>query len=337
MFKTIKPKTVMMSQSTLVKAETESFEQFPVLLQPNVENVNLIEWAKNNHQLIETMLLKQGAVLFRGFKIDSMHGFEQFVRSFPVQLINYGERSSPRTRLSSGLYTSTDHPADQYILLHNEQSYTLNWPMKIWFFCLIPAQQGGGTPIADSRKILRNLDSNTVQQFAEKQIMYVRNYGDGLGLPWQEVFQTNDKSIVEQHCRNAGIEFDWKNNNRLRTRQIRPAIRNHPKTGELVWFNHAFFFHISSLHEQAREFMLEVLSEDEFPFNTFYGDGSPIENSVIDEIRQIYKQETVVSPWQEQDILMLDNMLVAHGREPYTGPRKIVVAMAEAFSEIGNA
>jgi hypothetical protein len=29
---------------------------------------------------------------------------------------------------------------------------------------------------------------------------------------------------------------------------------------------------------------------------------------------------------------MLDNMLVAHSRNPFVGPRKIVVAMGEMFS-----
>jgi hypothetical protein len=29
---------------------------------------------------------------------------------------------------------------------------------------------------------------------------------------------------------------------------------------------------------------------------------------------------------------MIDNMLVAHGRNPFSGPRKIVVGMAQPFN-----
>ena len=204
--------------------------------------------------------------------------------------------------------------------------------MKIWFFCVQPALTGGCTPIADSRKILKRLRPQTVEKFSQKQVLYVRNYGDGLGLHWPEVFQTTDKSVVEQHCREASIEFEWKDNNRLRTRQVRPAVRIHPHNGEQSWFNHMLFFHVSSLPPSVRDAFVSGIGEEDLPFNTYYGDGSPIEPSVLEEVRAAYAQETLAFPWQKGDILMVDNMLVAHGREPFTGPRKIVVAMAEPFN-----
>jgi alpha-ketoglutarate-dependent taurine dioxygenase len=161
--------------------------------------------------------------------------------------------------------------------------------------------------------------------------MYVRNYGEGLGLPWQEVFQTTEREAVAGQCRHAGIDFEWKNNDRLQTRQVRPAIRRHPQTGEQVWFNHAYFFHLSSLEESTRQAVLATVDEEHVPFNTFYGDGSPIEPYVLDEIKRAYDEETVTFIWQTHDVLMLDNMLVSHGREPYLGQRKIAVAMGQPF------
>ena len=275
--------------------------------------------------------MRHGAILFRGFDIQSISDFECFVRAISPDLMSYGERSSPRSKIGDGVYTSTDHPSDQYILLHNEQSYTLNWPMKLWFFCVKPALQQGRTPIADSRKIFSHLDARITEKFIEKQVLYVRNYGHGLGLPWREVFGTEDRTQVEEHCRQADIEFEWKESDCLRTRQVRPAVRTHPKTGEKVWFNHTVFFHISSLEAATRDSMLAVVAEDELPFNTFYGDGSPIEPSVLEEIRQAYWQETTSFLWTHGDVLMVDNMLVSHGREPFTGERHIAVAMAEPY------
>jgi len=218
-------------------------------------------------------------------------------------------------------------------VLHNEQSYTLNWPMKIWFCCQQPAQQGGRTPIAGSREIYRRLDPALIRLFEKKSVMYVRNYGDGLGLPWQEVFQTRVRAEVEEHCRRAAIVCEWKDGDRLCTRQLRPAVRTHPKTGEWVWFNHALFFHVSSL-DVTTQAAFAGLTADELPFNTLFGDGTPIDPSLMEEIREAYREATVSFPWQTGDVLMLDNMLVAHGREPFVGPRKVVVAMADPFQEI---
>jgi alpha-ketoglutarate-dependent taurine dioxygenase len=161
--------------------------------------------------------------------------------------------------------------------------------------------------------------------------MLVRNYVDGLSLTWQSVFQTEDKIAVEDYCRDAGIETEWCGD-RLRTRQVRQAVSQHPMTGEMVWFNHAAFFHVSTLEPSTREVLLAGLKEEDLPNNTYYGDGSPIEPAVLEEIRGAYRKEAVSFVWQEGDILMLDNMLVAHGRNPYVGPRKILVAMAEPFS-----
>jgi len=157
-------------------------------------------------------------------------------------------------------------------------------------------------------------------------VMYVRNYGAALDLSWQNVFQTEDRDEVEAYCRSAEIEFEWKSDDELRTRQVCQAIATHPDTGEQVWFNQAHLFHISSLGEQVRESLL-ASSAGEPPRNACYGDGSPIEDAALAEIRAAYDRETVVFPWQPRDVLLLDNMLAAHGRRPYRGARKIVVGM----------
>ncbi|HEX8183394.1 MAG TPA: TauD/TfdA family dioxygenase [Blastocatellia bacterium] len=337
-FKSFKRAPIRLSQESLVK--TGYFcrdRQFPLVMTPNVQGLDLITWAANNSELIEGKLLRHGAIVFRDFSVDSITKFEQFAQAISPDLMQYGERSSPRSKISGGVYTSTDHPPDQQILLHNEQSYTLNWPMKIWFYCLQPAEEGGSTPIADVRRIYRMLNPVIIEKFGRLQIMYVRNYGDGLGLPWEEVFQTEDKAAVEKHCRDRNIKYEWKEGNRLRTRQVRPAIRRHPRTGDNLWFNHAIFFHLSSLDQKARESMLSVIREEDVPYNTFYGDGSSIEPEFLDEIREAYRSETVSFPWKRGDILMLDNMLTAHGRESFTGSRRILVAMAEPFNTNANA
>lgn len=332
-FRAIHRKPVRFTQETVIRTSyVDPERQFPLVVQPNIDSFNLAAWAEGNKDYIEDQLLKFGAILFRGFDTKSVSQFEEFVKKISPELLDYRERAAPRKEIHSRIYTSTEYPADQYIPLHHEMSYSHNWPAKIWFFCVLPAQQGGRTPIASDREVFQRIPQRIKDKFIQKKVMYVRNYGEGVDIPWQEVFQSSDKSVVEEYCRKAHAEFEWLDNNRLRTRAIRQVVATHPKTGDTVWFNHSHMFHISNLEASVRESLLAAYEEDELPRNAFYGDGSPIESSVLNEIREIYTQCAVRFPWEKGDILMLDNFLTSHGREPYIEPRKILVAMADLFT-----
>ncbi|MBN3925208.1 TauD/TfdA family dioxygenase [Nostoc sp. NMS4] len=329
----VKRQAVNLSQAELIKVTPLVSNSFlPLLIQPAVEGINLISWAANNRELIEAYLLKYGGILFRNFHILDLVEFEKFIQTVSGELLEYVDRSSPRSAIQGKIYTSTDYPADQSIFLHSENSYAASWPLKIFFHCVTPAQQGGETPIADTRRLLQQINPKISDRFIETGVIYVRNFGDGFGLPWQTVFQTTNPAEVEEFCRSNHIEFEWKPGNRLRTRTHRQAIATHPKTGETVWFNHAAFFHVTTLDAKIRTALLAEFPEEDLPHNTYYGNGSPIEPEVLDAIRTIYQQETVIFPWQTGDILMLDNMLTAHGRQPFIGERKVVVGMSEVFT-----
>lgn len=332
-FRSASRKAVNLSKEKLIDTEFLPKNPIPLVVKPTVDGVNLVTWAINNRQFIDTVLLQHRAILFRNFSTNTTSAFHQFVlATSDGELLEYRDRSSPRHEVGEKVYTSTDYPAEQHIFLHNEGTYWLTWPLKIYFGCLISPQQGGETPIADTRKIFERIDPKIRQRFIEKKILYVRNYNDGFGLNWQTVFQTNDKNVVEEYCRKNNIELEWKEGDRLRTKQVRKAVAQHPRTGEFVWFNHAAFFHISTLEQTIRESLLSEFKEEDLPHNTYYGDGSQIEPSVLDEIRSAYHQEMKTFPWQQGDILMLDNMSVAHGRSPFSGQRKVVVGMAEPHS-----
>lgn len=314
--------------STLLLQDSIS-GNFPLVISPR-DRVGIETVQAKLHALIAEMLPKVGGILLRGFNPPGIDGFRRFAASFGHPLLNYEFGSTPRSQVDTGVYTSTEYPAHQSIPLHNEQAYTRQWPMKIWFYCDTPSQTGGETPIADSRAIYRRLSPALRERFERKQLMYVRNYGNGLDLPWNQVFNTNDPAEVERYCRMQGISFEWKDDGELRTREICQATVIHPRTKESVWFNQAHLFHVSGLAPDVRETLLSVVDEDELPRNVYYGDGSAIEESILDEVREVLAAESVIFPWQKGDVLMLDNMLAAHGRQPFTGPRRIVVAMAES-------
>jgi alpha-ketoglutarate-dependent taurine dioxygenase len=160
--------------------------------------------------------------------------------------------------------------------------------------------------------------------------MLVRNFGDGFSLPWRKAFGTDDRAALERYCEESAITVDWLDDDRLRTRQVRPAIRVHPVTADEVWFNHIVFWNAASLPPEVREGFLCRLAADELPYNTFFGDGEAIPADVIAHLHEAYDGVTADCEWQSGDLLVMDNMLAAHGRRPYQGTRRVIVAMGDA-------
>ncbi|HEX8559631.1 MAG TPA: TauD/TfdA family dioxygenase [Pyrinomonadaceae bacterium] len=328
-----RPAAVRLSPAALVAAAPLAEAGAPPLaVRPLAEGLNLAQWAARHRPQVESWLLEHGAILFRGFGVSSASEFESFARAVSDELLEYQERAAPRSQVSGHVYTSTEFPADQRISLHHEMSYSHNWPRKVLFYCEQPAAQGGSTPLSDDREVFRLLDPKIKERFMSRKVMYVRNYGTGVDLSWEDAFQTTDRAVVEEYCRKSRTAFEWREGNRLRTRYVRQAVATHPVTGETVWFNHAHMFHVSSLPPEVQRSLLEVFTEDELPRNVFYGDGAPIERSCLEEIRETYRRAALSFPWEKGDVLLVDNFLASHGREPYVGPRKVLVALADLYT-----
>jgi alpha-ketoglutarate-dependent taurine dioxygenase len=316
-------------EAVVVMEHLPGSQSLPLVVRPRVQGLNLAAWAGANRPLIEQSLLRHGALLFRDFALSSIDDFEQVAVAISGELSEYRFRASPRTTVKDRIYTSTDYPPSESIFPHNEHAYSPVFPLRLYFYCDTPAQRGGETPIGDTRKIFARIPPAIRERFREKRILYVRNYGDGMGLPWSTVFQTEDPDGVGDYCRKHGIDFEWKSPGRLRTRQVGAAIMVHPRTGEELWFNHGTFFHVSTLPPAVRDSLRAQFADDDLPNQTFYGDGSPIEPEVLEILRAAYAAEMVSFHWQRHDLLLLDNMLAVHARAPYDGPRRVVVAMAE--------
>lgn len=320
---------VFYNAGLLVRTETLPGSDLPLVITPGEISIDLAAWAADNKEQISSYLTRHGAILFRGFGLSDAVEFERMISVVSDGSLPYQERSSPRTQVNGNIYTSTDYPPDHSIFLHNEQSYNSTFPSKIFFFCVTPAAQGGATPLADCRRVLQRIPAEIALRFMERKIQYVRNFGNGLGLSWQIAFQTADPAQVEAYCEGNDIDLEWKRDGGLRVRSIRPAVVRHPRSGEQAWFNHCTFFHISTLQAVIGETLAHHMAESELPTNTYYGDGSPIEADVLNKLREAYRAEMTRFEWKAGDLLLLDNMLTAHGRDPFTPPRKILVGMAD--------
>jgi hypothetical protein len=320
-------KSISVSGEALVRVEPLSGGTRMVVCTPAVARLDAREWLAGSGSMLKRLRDEHGAVLLRGFSALDADGFAELATAMGGDLLDYNNRSTPRTRVSGKVFTSTEYPADQVIPMHNEMSYTDSWPGTLFFACMIPAAEGGETPFADSARVHDRLPAATRERFEQRGVMYVRNFGNGMDLSWQEAFQTEDRGEVDAYCREHGIQVEWLGGEKLRTRHVVQATVVSRASGRRVWFNQAHLFHVSSLSAGVERVMRESFAEDELPRNAMYGDGSPLDPTDLAEIRAAYAAEEIAFPWQTGDVVIIDNEQFAHGRRPYSGERSTLVAM----------
>lgn len=325
----IRRKPVDLSHFNPVReSQLQSDQPLPLILEPASEQVDLADWVRSSHSYIQEKLSQHGGILFRGFGLKDARDFQRVAASVCKELYaDYGDL--PRENLAEKVYSSTPYPEDKSILYHNESSHMSRWPSRINFFCMTVAQEGGATPVVDCRKVYQSLDPNVRRAFEEKGLTYVRNFCEGLDVCWQRFFSTEDKSVVEEACRTAGTTCEWYGKDQLRISQRCRAVQRHPETGEMTFFNQVQLHHVHCLDSAVRQSLLSMFKREELPRQVYYGDGSPIEDSVMDHVGEIYEKHAIRFQWQQGDMISLDNMLVAHARDPYVGARKIVVALGD--------
>jgi alpha-ketoglutarate-dependent taurine dioxygenase len=306
----------------------------PLVITPNQESVTfafLLDWLKTNKNWLEKALLKHGGILFRGFPISDAETFEKFVNTLGDKMLSYRQGNSPRSKVHNQVYVSTEFPAHHRIGLHNELAYTNHPPRKIFFFCQYPSAEGGETPIVDSRRIYQILDPIIRDRLIEKKVCYVQNMPNDrsfgvLGKSWQAQFETTDREVVESFLQEENIQFCWKEDGTLQTRLVGAAAIVHPETGEMAWHAQAHTQHYSSFGA-ALESMRRLVGEENLPVNTYYGDGTPLDPADVKTMSELHLNESTQFVWQKGDVLMLDNLLTAHGRQPFRGERRILVGM----------
>jgi alpha-ketoglutarate-dependent taurine dioxygenase len=304
-----------------------------MLVNAELGDGNEKQWVAKNADTIDRLLNENGALLIRGLKLKGSKKIGTLLTGlFKAELLEYNFRSTPRTQMRGNVYTSSEYHAKETIVQHNEAAYSNSWPMRLGLGCLDAPDTGGQTPISDSHEVFKLIPDAVVARFEKDGLMYVRNYAE-VDLPWTEVFQTTKKEEVEDYCAKNDIHFEWLEDGTLRTKQTNQATMVHPVSGKKIWFNQAHLFHVSALEKSNREDLLNIFGEDKLPRNVYYGDGTAIEYEVLDNIRTIYEEQQIAFDWQENDLLLIDNMLYTHGRNPYTGSRKILVGMTRSHGK----
>lgn len=291
----------------------------------------IIYFQEHKHE-IDNLLYDVGAIKFRGIRLGGIKNFAKILDATSEKFLSYIDGNSPRKKLSDNIYTSTEYDKSQRITMHNELSFSRHWPKKLYFFCEIPAESGGETLIADSREILKRMDKHIVKEIEGRGIRYIRNLHGGLGFgrSWQETFETDDKTQFERYCDHYGIERIWKEDGSVTIMEQSRGIIEHRKTKQKVWFNQIDQFHPYQLGAEVYEaFKLGYASHMDYPIYVTYGDGGIIDDEVIAEVLKTIDEVTLAPKWQENELLIMDNELASHGRNPFTGKRSVLVGMSE--------
>ncbi|MBD1581641.1 non-ribosomal peptide synthetase [Pseudoalteromonas sp. S16_S37] len=324
-----KLKTTAPDKELVKAAPLNNDRPFPLLVQCMSNSLDPLAWARQNQTQIMDWLQTHGGIVFRGFNLPTALEFEQFCLAiYPQLYAMYGDL--PKNDIGNKIYKSTPYPNEQMIMYHNESSHQSQWPRRQWFYCSQNAAVGGATPIVDCREMYLKLPAHIRTKLEQKKLCYVRNFSS-LDVSWQHFFKTDSKQQVESICTQNGIDFQWYGDDNLRISQVCPAVITHPITNEKSFFNQIQLHHYSFLEEDVKQHFLETGGIENLPRNVCYGDQEPLEQEVIDVISELYEACAVRFDWQKTDVVMLDNMLAAHARDPFEGERKIAVAMGDIY------
>jgi len=283
-----------------------------------------------DEEALGKLLVANKALVFRDFAVPRDRLETVMDQVLPNRLA-YVHGNSPRTKVGDNVYTSTEYPPEFDISMHNELSYAHAWPTRLLFYCEIAPATGGATPVVDGVRWLGALDEEVRTAFAGG-VRYTQNLHDGYGFgkSWQDTFETKDRDTVEAFLSSTGgAEWSWRKDGGLRVSQIRPSTVTHPDTGDEVWFNQADQWHAAALGDETGAALAKVLPAEDLPQSVTFADGSPIPGEYVIQIRDRGLASAVDVPWRPGDVLLIDNVLVGHGRRSFTGSRRVLVAMSD--------
>ncbi|MEU8874117.1 amino acid adenylation domain-containing protein [Streptomyces javensis] len=280
-------------------------------------------------------LAESGAVMLRGLGVRTPADVAAVAAALGIEAMTESEGFAPRTRHAPGLYSGSHWPADEPMCMHHELSYAATVPGTMLFGCLTAPGSGGRTTVADSQRVLATLPPDLVAPFERHGWLLRRMYHD-VGVAWTDAFDTTDRADVDVYCAASGIEYTWLPGDRLGTRQRRTAVVRHPRTGVPGWFNQIAFLNGLTMDAAVREYLTDVYGPEGLPFDTATGDGTPVTAATVNDINAVYDRFTVGEPWQEGDVLLVDNIRTAHAREPYEGRRDIAVVLGDPVELPGH-
>lgn len=331
-----------------VSISTLGYKDPPLFMEPTASELNdlpaFLHWMTDHHKTLDALLLEHGGIVFRGFPVASSTQFSAMAQQLGPYSGDYSGGASARRKIIGNVMEATRLAREIKIPLHQEMSYLRDYPGRIAFYCVTPAHRGGETIVADMRRFTRELPDALRRKLEALGISVVRNFAapadDGVEniedhpdqRSWKFAFYTDTREAVEATCAAKGMESIWNEDGSLTVRNTFAAFTRHPATGEILYRNVA---HVdpgagfsATLPEERRRRIEAMLARQALRTGYYFGDASPISSAESAELRALFDKLELSWPWRAGDIMLLDNLLTAHGRNPFEGDlRDVQVAL----------
>ncbi|MER5952031.1 TauD/TfdA family dioxygenase [Streptomyces sp. NPDC001904] len=275
-------------------------------------------------QELTGLLAEEKALVFRGFDVTAEALSDVLALLLPC---GSGRDAGPGGRAVDAVCrTETGRPGST-VWPYHKMSAAHAWPTRLAMYCDAAPLSGGESVVVDAAGWLAALDP-ALRERLVPGVRYVRYFhdGSGFGESWQSAFGTDRREQVELFLDGTGDEWAWKADGGIQVSRVLPATVRHPITGTEVWFNQIHRWHPAG--SGPRETLSRILPEDQLPWNATFADGSAIPGHTVNEICGRGFATAVDIPWNRGDLMLLDNVSLAHGRRPFTGRRRICVAMS---------
>lgn len=230
------------------------------------------------------------------------------------------------------VFTANEAPPDQLIPFHHELAQVADPPQYIFFYCDLPSETGGETALIDSTLAYRFVADHH-PQFMEKLKAHGARYKRTLpaeddkespiGRSFYNAYQVDNKTELENKLdKIEGLEYEWQPDGSLTviTEPI-PAVRMIEQQ-----HNHAIYqwtFHNSVI----AAFLGWQDSRNDRMNAVCFGNNEPMDPKVLEDIAKFMDENKVSYQWQKGDVFALNNRLVMHSRNAFTGPRRVFAAM----------
>lgn len=300
--------------------------EFPLAFVVDNE-IEAVSWVSERRTQLLGDLQRHGAILFRGFPLETPEDFDAFIAAFELPNFPYEESLSNAVRINytPRVFSANEAPSEVTIYLHHEMAQTPVFPGKLFFFCQHPADSGGETPLCRSDVLFAQMQKRC-PKFAtdceQKGLKYTNvmpgenDPASGMGRSWQSTFGSSKRVDVEERLRSLNYSWEWLPDGCLRaTTPKLPAVR------ELTDGRRTFFNQLIAAFQGWRD------TRNDPSKAITYGDDTPIDPEDVRTVAEMADTLTFDMPWQRGDVVLVDNFLVMHGRRSFQGTRKILASL----------
>lgn len=304
-------------------------EAFPLALEcrtPGARLSDALVWVRAERDALDARLHRHGALLFRGFPLESDRDFDVFVEAFGYPNFPYAESLSNAVRVNrtQRVFTANEAPPSATIRLHHEMAQTPVYPSRLFFFCEQPADEGGATSLCRSDALFAALEARhpgfarDCEEHGLRYSLVMPPRDDpesAMGRSWRSTFGVETAGSAEERMRRLGYTWEWLPDGCLRTTTpVLPAVRT-LGGGRRSFFNQLIAAQSwkDRRNDPARAVTL--------------GDGRPLDPEAWSTVALLAEELAVDLAWQRGDVALVDNFLVMHGRRSFAGTRKVLASL----------